>query len=131
MALATEVAELMEHFLWLTGDESRQACADPAKREAIADELADVACLVLQFSVSSGIDLAEALRANALGGAGLDVFTSEPLPADSTLRDAPNLIVTPHAAWYSDVAIERLQALAANDITRALRGEAPRRPVQG
>jgi D-3-phosphoglycerate dehydrogenase / 2-oxoglutarate reductase len=76
-------------------------------------------------------DLAEALRANALGGAGLDVFTSEPLPADSTLRDAPNLIVTPHAAWYSDVAIERLQALAANDITRALRGDAPRRPVQG
>jgi dCTP diphosphatase len=63
MALAAEVAELMEHFLWLTGEESRQACADPARREAIADELADVACLVLQFSVSSGIDLAEALRA--------------------------------------------------------------------
>jgi NTP pyrophosphatase (non-canonical NTP hydrolase) len=62
MALATEVAELMEHFLWLTGEESRQACADPAKREAIADELSDVACLVLNFSLHSGIDLSEAIR---------------------------------------------------------------------
>src|SRR5262249_34975900 len=62
MALATEVAELMEHFLWLTGEESQQACADPAKREAIADELADVACLMLNFSLHSGIDLAEAIH---------------------------------------------------------------------
>jgi len=69
MALATEVAELMEHFLWLTGDESRQSCADPSKRDAIADELADVACLVLQFSVSSGIDIAESLRAKMVKNA--------------------------------------------------------------
>jgi NTP pyrophosphatase (non-canonical NTP hydrolase) len=62
MALAAEVGELMEPFLWLTGDESREACADPARREAIADELADVACLVLQFSVNSGIDLSDAIE---------------------------------------------------------------------
>lgn len=62
MALAAEVAELMEHFLWLNGDESRQACTD-ARRESIADELADVACLVFQFSFSSGIDISEAVRA--------------------------------------------------------------------
>jgi dCTP diphosphatase len=62
MAIAAEVAELMEHFLWLTGEESRQACVDPAKRPAIADELADVACLVFQFSVSSGIDISEAVH---------------------------------------------------------------------
>ena len=60
MALAAEVAELMEHFLWLTGEESRQACIDPAKRDAIADELADVINLVCQFSVSSGIDISDA-----------------------------------------------------------------------
>jgi dCTP diphosphatase len=69
MAIAAEVAELMEHFLWLTGDESRQACADPARREAIADELADVACLVFQFSVSSGIDISEAVNAKMVKNA--------------------------------------------------------------
>lgn len=63
MALAAEVAELLEHFLWLTGDESRVACADPAKRPAIADELADVMYVVCQFSVGSGIDISEAFAA--------------------------------------------------------------------
>jgi dCTP diphosphatase len=69
MAIATEVAELMEHFLWLTGDESRQACTDPARREAIAEELADVACLVFQFSVSSGIDISDAVSAKMVKNA--------------------------------------------------------------
>jgi len=50
-------------FLWLTGEESRQACLDPAKREAIADELADVVNLVCQFSVNSGIDISDAFAA--------------------------------------------------------------------
>ena len=74
-------------------------------------------------------DLATALRQGSIAGAALDVFVSEPLPADSPLRDAPNLLLTPHAAWYSDAAIGRLQELVADDISRALRGEPPRRPV--
>jgi D-3-phosphoglycerate dehydrogenase len=76
-------------------------------------------------------DLAAALAAGTIAGAALDVFDAEPLPADSPLRRAPNLILTPHAAWYSDSAIDRLQGLVAEDIARALRGEAPRRPVPG
>ena len=74
-------------------------------------------------------DLAEALETGVIGGAALDVFGVEPLPGSSRLRLAPNLILTPHVAWYSDVAMNRLQALVAEDITRALRGETPRRPV--
>lgn len=74
-------------------------------------------------------DLAAALAAGTIGGAALDVFGTEPLPAGSPLRAAPNLILTPHAAWYSDAAIGRLQGLVAEDIARALRGERPRRPV--
>lgn len=74
-------------------------------------------------------DLARALKGGVIGGAALDVFATEPLPADSPLRDAPNLLLTPHAAWYSDAAIGRLQGLVAQDVTRALSGEAPRRPV--
>ena len=69
MALACEVGELLEPFRWLTGDESRQACADPATRGAIADELADVACLLFQFSVASGIDISDAVRAKMVKNA--------------------------------------------------------------
>jgi D-3-phosphoglycerate dehydrogenase len=76
-------------------------------------------------------DLAAALVAGRLAGAALDVFESEPLAADSPLRGAPNLMLGPHAAWYSDVAVERLQSLVAEDITRALAGQPPRRRVPG
>jgi phosphoglycerate dehydrogenase-like enzyme len=40
--------------------------------------------------------LLRALRANEIAGAGLDVFSQEPLPAESPLWDAPNLLLTPH-----------------------------------
>jgi D-3-phosphoglycerate dehydrogenase len=74
-------------------------------------------------------DLADALTNGVIAGAALDVFHVEPLPAESPLRGAPNLLLTPHAAWYSEVAIHRLQELVANDIARALRGDGPRKPV--
>jgi D-3-phosphoglycerate dehydrogenase len=74
-------------------------------------------------------DLADALTRGVIAGAALDVFHVEPLPADSPLRQAPNLLLMPHAAWYSEVAIHRLQELVAEDIARALHGEGPRRPV--
>lgn len=75
--------------------------------------------------------LAEALVAERLAGAALDVFAEEPLPADSPLRQAPNLLLSPHAAWYSDVAVQRLQELVADEITRALNGRPLRRPIPG
>ena len=74
-------------------------------------------------------DLARALASGTIGGAALDVFHAEPLPADSPLRSAPNCLLSPHAAWYSEAAIGRLQGLVAEDLARALRGEAPRKPV--
>ena len=76
-------------------------------------------------------DLAMALEQGIIAGAALDVFAEEPLPDDSPLRTAPNVILTPHAAWYSDDSIGRLQDLVAEDIARALRGEPLRRPVPG
>jgi D-3-phosphoglycerate dehydrogenase / 2-oxoglutarate reductase len=74
-------------------------------------------------------DLANALKSRQIGGAALDVFEVEPLPANSPLRDAPNLLFSPHAAWYSDAAISKLQQLVADDIRRALDGHPPRCPV--
>jgi NTP pyrophosphatase (non-canonical NTP hydrolase) len=61
MALASEVGELLEPFRWLTGEESLAACHDPAQREAIADEVADVVYLLMLFSLHSGIDISEAV----------------------------------------------------------------------
>lgn len=75
--------------------------------------------------------LARALNTGKLAGAALDVFAVEPLAMDSPLRSAPNLMLTPHAAWYSDVAVARLQTLVADEITRALTGQPPRRPIPG
>jgi NTP pyrophosphatase (non-canonical NTP hydrolase) len=62
MALASEVGELCEVFRWLTPAESVAAPEDPKLREAIADELADVANIVLLLSERTGIDLSEAIR---------------------------------------------------------------------
>ena len=75
--------------------------------------------------------LAAALTEGRLGGAALDVFGTEPLPTDSPLRTAPNLLLTPHAAWYSDAAVARLQTLVAEEIARALDGQPPRRAIPG
>ncbi|MCX7889333.1 MAG: C-terminal binding protein [Rhodobacteraceae bacterium] len=75
--------------------------------------------------------LAAALAAGRIGGAALDVFAAEPLAADSPLRLAPNTILTPHAAWYSEVAVARLQGLVADEITRALTGQPVRCAIPG
>lgn len=47
-------------------------------------------------------DILDGLRAGTLKGASLDVFNTEPLPSDSSLWTAPNLIITPHCAAVSD-----------------------------
>jgi NTP pyrophosphatase (non-canonical NTP hydrolase) len=63
MALAVEAAELMEPFLWLATDESRGLAADPARRSALADELADVTFQILNLSLTLDIDLSDAFAA--------------------------------------------------------------------
>lgn len=69
MALASEVGELCEVFRWLTPEESRVAPQDPKLREAIADELADVANIIFLLSDHMGIDLSEAIAQKMLKNA--------------------------------------------------------------
>jgi D-3-phosphoglycerate dehydrogenase len=73
--------------------------------------------------------LAAALKDGRLGGAALDVLSVEPPPADHPLRHAPNIILTPHLAFYSRESVIELQTKAAEEVARALKGEPPRSPV--
>lgn len=68
-------------------------------------------------------DLATALRGGKLAGAALDVFDVEPLPADSSLWDMPNVILTPHTAGYSPVIASRHLAALVENVGRFARGE--------
>jgi phosphoglycerate dehydrogenase-like enzyme len=51
-------------------------------------------------------DLNAALQSGAIGGAALDVYEIEPLPADHPLWDAPNTILTPHTAAVGGANLE-------------------------
>jgi D-3-phosphoglycerate dehydrogenase / 2-oxoglutarate reductase len=71
-----------------------------------------------------------ALDSGHLGGAALDVVTTEPLPKDSPLLHRDNVILTPHTAFYSVEALDELQIKCASDVARVLRGEPPVYPVR-
>jgi NTP pyrophosphatase (non-canonical NTP hydrolase) len=63
MAIAAEVGELMEHFLWVSAAESSALCMSDGKRGKIEEELADVIILSLQFANMAKIDIASAVSA--------------------------------------------------------------------
>jgi len=66
--------------------------------------------------------LLDALRAGKIAGAGLDVFDTEPLPADHPLWNFDNVIITPHCAALSPYYLDRAIALIADNVARYLRG---------
>lgn len=66
-------------------------------------------------------DIATAIREGTLAGASLDVFETEPLPADSPLWDLPNVVITPHVAAVSDP--QPLARQIADQIVAFERGE--------
>ena len=74
-------------------------------------------------------DLVWALENGIIAMAGLDVTETEPVSVDNPLLKLPNAVVTPHAAWYSEEAVETLQRMVAEEVVRALKGEPLRSPV--
>lgn len=72
-------------------------------------------------------DLADALRAGVIGGAGVDTLGTEPPPRDHPLLEAdiPNLLVTPHNAWAS----HRARQAAIDQITRIIQAFAAGEPI--
>jgi D-3-phosphoglycerate dehydrogenase len=67
--------------------------------------------------------LASAVKDGRVAGAVLDVTDPEPLPADSPLRLMPEVVLTPHAAFYDEDSLRNLQQLASDEAVRAVRGE--------
>jgi D-3-phosphoglycerate dehydrogenase / 2-oxoglutarate reductase len=74
--------------------------------------------------------LLAALDSGKVGGAALDVVTTEPLPKDSPLLGRDNVILTPHTGFYSIQALEELQTKCATDVAHVLSGEQPVYPVK-
>lgn len=75
--------------------------------------------------------LINALRNGWIAGAGLDVFDSEPLAAHHPLRTMPNVVITPHLAWYTQEAAARQSRQAADAVLDILGGRRPRSIVNG
>lgn len=67
--------------------------------------------------------LADALRAGRIAGAGLDVLSSEPPAPDNPLLQAPRCVITPHIAWATREARQRLLAITAANIKAFLDGQ--------
>ncbi len=61
MGLSVEAAELMEHFLWIDNEGSKQIAQNAAELGEVADEMADVACYLLALANVLGIDLSDAI----------------------------------------------------------------------
>jgi len=70
-------------------------------------------------------DLVQAIREGWIAGAALDVTDPEPLPLDHPIRSLPRVLITPHAAWYSEDAEAELHRSVAEDAVRVCTGGLP------
>ena len=94
------------------------------------EELARMKEGVILINVSRGglineQALADALREGRVGGAGVDVLTTEPPKPDNPLlaQDLGNFIITPHTAWASEEAVQNLVGILENNINQFVAGK--------
>ena len=66
--------------------------------------------------------VADALQSGQLAYYGADAFGTEPLPQDSRLRSLPNAILTPHIAWTTKEALQRLMDITTRNLRTWLGG---------
>jgi D-3-phosphoglycerate dehydrogenase len=71
--------------------------------------------------------LVEALHEGRIGSAGIDVLATEPPPQDDPIMEAPNVLLSPHFAWYSEASERRARTLTVDGLVDYLEG----RPIRG
>jgi glycerate dehydrogenase len=125
-----------EDFRWATLDELLQTSdvvslhcpLTPETQEMINSErIALMKSTAFLINTSRGglivdQDLADALNEDRLAGAGLDVLSIEPPPPQNPLLNAKNCIITPHIAWATREARQRLMAAVAENLAAFLQG---------
>jgi len=84
--------------------------------------------------IVNDVALHQALTQGWIAGAGLDDIEEEPAKQrdwkpENPLFGLDNVIITPHAAYYSDEAIRTVRDFAAHEVVRVLSGHAPHSPV--
>ncbi len=84
---------------------------------------------VARGAVVNETDLIHALETGQISGAALDVFTSQPLPMDSRLRDHPRVALTPHLAGTTQDAERAMGLMAVETQLALIRGEQPENVV--
>ncbi len=75
--------------------------------------------------------LYEALKNHKIAGAALDVFCTEPTPADNPLLELDNIVVAPHISSANTVTRTKMSVMNAEDITAVLMGKEPKNIVVG
>ena len=73
--------------------------------------------------------LLAAVRSGQIAGAGLDVLAVEPIDPNSPLLKEDRILITPHAAWYSEQAKLDMRTRATEEVVRILSGQPPRAPA--
>lgn len=114
-------ADFLTLHLPLTSDTRRLINADRLR-------LLKPTCRIVNTSRGETVDetaLAQALVEGRIGGAALDVFEQEPLPADHPFLSAPNLLLTPHIASSTRESLDRMSRDAAQGVLDVLQGKRP------
>ncbi len=130
--LPPDVVQLMLDELMAQSDVIVVCCplTDTTRGAINAPRLALMKPSALLINVARGpiIDtpaLIAALRENRLAGAALDVFDTQPLPADSPLWALPNVILTPHVAGITEDSMRRMGEVTADEVLRILANGMP------